>query len=175
MLGTFSFEPYFKSYPYFIVGSLEFLEIVFRSFIPFLQPACSVFPAAAVQHRRRRRGEPARPPLASRWRPRVAPELLHRPLLRAGAPLPCHAPRRAQSRPRGRHLAAAVASSLQRPPPSPSARTSTTKTPAPHPFVLSLAPHSDAPEHTAAPPATPASPVPPSTRHCSHPPPTLTP
>ena len=42
-------------------------------------------------------------------------------------PRPCHAPRRAQSRPRGRHLAAAVASSLQRPPPSPSALTSLTK------------------------------------------------
>ena len=50
MLGTFSFDPYFKSYRCFTVGSLEFLEIALRSFLP--PPACLLalfLPAAAVQ------------------------------------------------------------------------------------------------------------------------------
>ena len=34
MLGTFSFEPYFKSYRWFTDWSLEFLEIAFRSLSP---------------------------------------------------------------------------------------------------------------------------------------------
>ena len=58
-------------------------------------------------------------------------------------PRPCHAPRRAQSRPRGRHLAAAVASSLQRSPPSPRARMSITRTletHSPRSFACSLLP-----------------------------------
>ena len=40
MLGTFSFEPYFKSYLYFIVWSLEISEIAFRS----LSPSSSLLP-----------------------------------------------------------------------------------------------------------------------------------
>ena len=116
MLGTFSFEPYFKSYRWFIVGSLEFLEIAFRSLFPF--PCLSL----SALSRRRCRAPPARragsPPansnfaFASRWHPRVAPNLLHRPLPRAGAlsTLP-----RAPAEPSSRHLAVAVASLLQSP------------------------------------------------------------
>src|SRR6185312_15848843 len=79
----------------------------------------------------------SRPPPASRWHPRVAPNPLHRPLLRAGAPSLRHA---AQNRPRRRHLAAAVASPRQSPRPPSIARTSTTNTPAFHsacPFACS--------------------------------------
>ena len=99
------------------------------------------FLAAAVQSRRRRSGGPARPRSVSRWRPRIELLLLHRPWLRAGASSPCHA---AQGSPRGRHLAVAMASPLQRPPPSPSERSSTTKAPESYSvrsFALSSPPH----------------------------------
>ena len=140
MLGTFSFEPYFKSYRCFTVGSLEFLEIAKQPFLP--PPACLLalfLPAAAVQvagaveslpgHVLRRAGAHA-----SRCSSSTALGCALVP------PLQCHA---AQSRPRGRHLAAAVASSLQRRPPSPSARTSLTKTPeihSSHSFAFSSLP-----------------------------------
>ena len=52
MLGTFSFEPYFKSYLCFTVWSLEISEFVFGSFSPsssnfalFLPPLCRAPPA----------------------------------------------------------------------------------------------------------------------------------
>jgi len=82
-------------------------------------------PAAAVQSRRRRSGGPARPRSASRWRPRVELLLLHRPLSRAGAPLPCHAaqssppaatsPSRWRARCRGRRPLLACSRALQIP------------------------------------------------------------
>ena len=48
MLCTFSFEPYFKSYLYFIVWSLEISEISFKSFSPS-SSSSALFLAAAVQ------------------------------------------------------------------------------------------------------------------------------
>ena len=172
MLGTFSFEPYFKSYPCFTFRSLEISEIAKQPVFPFpCLPTCLL--TAAVQ-------SAARPPWRAASPRHLLPASFHASRLslpppsfpRAGASLAV--PRRPEP-PRGRHLAVAVARPRQRPPPSPSARTSTTKTPVPHsvrPFACSP---SDTPEHAAAPPATPASPVSPLTRHCSHPPPALTP
>ena len=98
MLGTFSFEPYFKSYRCFTVGSLEFLEIT-------LSPS----PTSLLCSRRR---PPTAPPPAS-WRvfpainsPRAGTHASRRSsstalLPRAGAPSLRHA---AQN-----HLAAATA------------------------------------------------------------------
>ena len=113
--------------------------------IPFLQLACllcfSAPVAAAVQYSAdARRGEPARPCSASRWRQRVALLLLHRFLLRAGASPAV--PRRPEQ-PAGRHLNATMERSLQSPPPSPSAHTSITITPetlSPHSFACSSLP-----------------------------------
>src|SRR6185295_2794654 len=65
MLGTFSFEPYFKSYPYFIFRSLEILEIAKQPVFPFpCLPTCLL--TAAVQ-------SAARPP----WRAASPCHLLH--------------------------------------------------------------------------------------------------
>ena len=92
MLGTFSFEIYFKSYPCFTFWSLEILEISKRPFSPSSSPSALSRRRVQCSAARRRRGEPARPLL-----------------LRAGAhascgssytafgfalepPRPCHAP-----------------------------------------------------------------------------------
>ena len=154
MLGTFSFEPYFKSYCYFTVRSLEILEIAFRS----LSPSSSLLPLFSA------------PPLCSA----VAGAVESQPgplLLRASAnasrcssstalclvlepPLQCHA---AQSSPpvatspspwpgqgRGHRPPLARARALQIPQLS-------------IPFALSLAPCSHTTERAAAPPRTLAS------------------
>ena len=106
MLGTFSFEPYFKSYPCFTFRSLEISEIAKQPVFPFpCLPTCLL--TAAVQ-------SAARPP----WRAASPRHLL---------PASFHAS--SLEPPRGRHLAVAVARPRQRPPPSPSARTSLTRTP----------------------------------------------
>ena len=147
MLGTFSFEIYFKSYPCFTFRSLEILEISKRPFSPSSSPSALSRRRVQCSAARRRRGEPARPLL-----------------LRAGAhasrgssstrwSLPGRAtrPRRAQSRPRGRHCDAAVESPLQSSPSFPIARTGTTKTPASYsspPFAFSVLPR----PRTAPPP-----------------------
>ena len=170
MLGTFSFEPYFKSYRYFTVGSLEFLEIAFRSFLP--PPACLLalfLPAAAVQvagaveslpgHVLRRAGAHA-----SRCSSSTALGCALEP------PLQCHA---AQSRRmvatspspwpgqgRGRRPPLARARALLKP-----------QSPIPH--VLLLSPHSHAPERAAATHRTPASLTPSLTRFTAASPPPL--
>ena len=126
MLGTFLFEPYFKSYRWFTNWSLEFLEIVFGSFFFHLQllpllscrRRCAALPAVE--------GRP-RPRSASRWLPRVA-LMLPTALLGLRWSLPA-SPRRPEL-PRGRHRNAAMESPLQRPPLSPLTRMSTTKAPA---------------------------------------------
>ena len=77
MLGTFLFEPYFKSYLCFIVWSLEFLEITDRS--TFLPPQATLSVSLLLTADRQRR-----PPVAlgrpqatswSPWHPRVTPGL----------------------------------------------------------------------------------------------------
>ena len=124
MLGTFSFEPYFKSYPCFTFGSLEISEIAKQPVFPFpCLPTCLL--TAAVQS--------AAHPLWRAASPRhLLPASFHASRLslpspsfpRAGASLAV--PRRPEP-PRGRHLTVAVARPRQRPPPSPSARTSLTR------------------------------------------------
>ena len=114
---------------------------------PFLPPPgpSPVFPGAAVQSLSpapwRARPAALRFALAPTRRPRAPP-----PPLASRCALPCRAtrPRRAQSRPRGRHRDAAVESPLQSSPPFPIARTGTTKTPASYsspPFAFSVLPH----------------------------------
>jgi hypothetical protein len=172
MLGTFSFEPYFKSYRWFTVGSLKFLEIAFGSLFPFLQLACLLLLPPPLCSAAARRGGPARPPPASRWHPRVAPNLLHRPLPRAGAlsTLP-----RAPAEPSSRHLAVAVASLLQSPPLSPRVRTSITSTPSFHSACSFTCSPLRRPRTPPPLRRTPVSPGPPSTRLTAAPPPALTP
>ena len=71
MLGTFSFEPYFKSYPCFTVRSLKFSDITTQS--TFLLPSlllCSS--AAGVSPRRPPLWVAPGPPLALHWPPHVA-------------------------------------------------------------------------------------------------------
>ena len=126
MLGTFSFEPYFKSYPCFTFRSLEISEIAKQPVFPFpCLPTC--FLSAAVQ-------STTRPPWRAASPRHLLPASFHASRLslplpsfpRAGASL---AVLRRPEPPRGRHLAVAVARPRQRPPPSPSARTSLTRTP----------------------------------------------
>ena len=143
MLGTFSFEPYFKSYCCFIVGSLGISEIANRSFLPPPAPS-SVFP-------RRRCAEPS----PAQWR--ASPPTFYFALVptRRAAPSPppfaialCpsllwHAPPPSAEPPRGRYLNAAVERPLQHPRASSLARTSTTSIPASYsspPFAFSLLP-----------------------------------
>src|SRR6185312_11410384 len=162
MLGTFSFEPYFKSYLCFTVWSLEISEISFRSFSPssssfalFSPPLCRAPPA--------RRGEPP---------PRATSCLLAHASLRSFPTALCHravpllalprapaepraaraaatSPPRWRARCRGRRSLLARARALQEPPRS-------------IPLILSLAPRSHTPEHTAAIHKTLASSTPPS-------------
>ena len=49
MLGTFSIEPWFKSYCLFTVWSLKFSEIANQPFFSFLQPSPLFFSAAAAE------------------------------------------------------------------------------------------------------------------------------
>ena len=143
MLGTFTYELWFKSYHCFTVGSLEFLEIANLSLFPS-PPPCSASRRRRHRQRRRRRllGFPGHY-FAVRWHPRVADDLLPLLLPRAGAPRPCHARRRVQKRPRRRHLAVAVESPLQWPPSPSSERPGSTNTPETNsyrPFSLSSLP-----------------------------------
>ena len=126
MLGTFSFEPYFKSYPCFTFRSLEISEIAKQPVFPFpCLPTCLL--TTAVQ-------SATRPPWRAASPRHLLPASFHASRLslplpsfpRAGASL---AVLRRPEPPRGRHLAVAVARPRQRPPPSPSARTSLTRNP----------------------------------------------
>ena len=121
---------------------------------PFLPPPAPspVFPGAAVQSLSpapwRARQAAFCFALAPTRRPRASP-----PPLPSRCASPCRAtrPRRAQSRPRGRHRDAAVESPLQSSPPFPITRTGTTKTPASYsspPFAFSVLPR----PRTAPPP-----------------------
>ena len=82
MLGTFSFAPYFKSYLYFIVWSLEILEILFWSLSPS-SSSLLCFPRRRCAERRPR-CLPPRSHLQLRcrltWHPRVALDLLPPPI-----------------------------------------------------------------------------------------------
>ena len=144
MLGTFSFEPYFKSYRWFTIGSLEFLEIASRSLFPFLQLACllllppPLFSAdLAVEgqpgHLLLRAGTHASLPTFSTAR---CLALVLSPLCHAPTPSPAAAtsPSWWRARCRDRRSLLARARALQVPQHS-------------IPPALSLAPHSDAPEH----------------------------
>ena len=126
MLGTFSFEPYFKSYPCFTFRSLEISEIAKQPVFPFpCLPTCLL--TAAVQ-------SAARPPWRAASPHHLLPASFHASRLslpppsfpRAGASL---AVPRSPEPPRDRHLTVTVARPRQRPPPSPSACTSLTRTP----------------------------------------------
>ena len=102
MLGTFSFELYFKSYRWFTEWSLEFLEILFGSFSP----------SSSSSALSRRRSGPAGGQLQFRRRPTRHP-------LTPGPTFPARwsslpSPRRPEPS-RGRHRDAAVASSPQSP------------------------------------------------------------
>ena len=105
MLGTFLFEPYFRSYFSFTVRSLEFSEITKKSSrLP--PPVCfSAFPVAAAVQRCRRSGPAGRPPPACAGRTRVAPDPSPPPFAFALS-LPYLATH--PDPPAGRHLAAAV-------------------------------------------------------------------
>ena len=88
MLGTFSFEPYIKSYHWFTFRSLEFSDIANR-------PPFSFLPAPLLPAPLNRAAPPAASPansdfaFASRWHPRVAPPPS---FLALEPPRPCHAP-----------------------------------------------------------------------------------
>ena len=174
MLGTFSYEPYFKSYRCFTVGSLDFLEIALRSFLP--PPACLLalfLPAAAVQvagaveslpgHVLRRAGAHA-----SRCSFSTALGCALEP------PLQCHA---AQSR---RMVATSPSPSpwpgqgRGRRPPLAHAR-ALLKPQSPIPHALLLSPRSHATERRRRHPQNPGELTPPRSRLTAAPPPALTP
>ena len=149
MLGTFSFELYFKSYCLFTFRSLEISEFAKQSIFFHLSTTPLLPAASAVRRPPAALGRP-RPRSASRWLPRVA-LMLPTALLGLRWSLPA-SPRRPEP-PRGRHRNAAVERPLQSPPPSPSACTSTIKAPASdssHPFALS-----SLPRHRTPPPLHP--------------------
>ena len=125
MLGTFSFEPYFKSYPCFTFMSLEISEIAKQPVFPFpCLPTCLL--TAAVQ-------SATRPPWRAASPRHLLPASFHASRLSLPPPsFPCAGaslavPHRPES-PRGRHLTVAVARPRQRLPPSPSTCTSLTRT-----------------------------------------------
>jgi len=112
MLGTFSFEPYFKSYCWFTDWSLEFLEIADRS---TLLPPHASLSASLFQRRRRVAAPPTaqagpRPPPARHGIHASRPDSTPPSFPRAGTSSPCHATPEA---PAGYHLAAAVDGPLQ--------------------------------------------------------------
>ena len=167
MLGTISFEPYFKSYRCFTVGSLEFLEIANQSRFFHLLPACLLYSSG----RRRCAAPPAalgRPEATScsRWPPmrraRAAAALL---------PLTLELPRSAThpEPPADRHLAAVMAGSLQHPRTPTRACTSTQSTTS---FYSTLSFTASSPLDSRTPPASPLPPqsrVSPWSHHPSHP------
>ena len=110
MLGTFSFDPYFKSYPCFTFRSLEISEIAKQSFFFHLRPTPLLALPSACRRAAHRSGPPPRATSCSRWLPRVVPKLPTALPLALEPLTPRHAtPTRFCSC----HLAAAVASTAQ--------------------------------------------------------------
>ena len=140
MLGTFSFEPYFKSYLYFTVWSLEISEIATQS--TFLLPSlllCSAPPAC--RRAAHRSGPPPQRHLLPASFHASRPSFLAALALALEASTPRHA---TPTSPCGRHRDAAVAGPLQHPRAISHARMSTTNTAESYsspPFAFSVLPH----------------------------------
>ena len=150
MLGTFSLEPYVKSYCLFTFGSLEILEIAKQSIFFHLRPTPLLALPPACRRAARRSGPPPRATSYSCWLPRVARKL---PTALCHRAVPLLALPRTPAEPSGRHLAVAVASSLQSPGPRFLSRSRTTSTPesfSPRSFAIS-----PLPEHRMPPPLHP--------------------
>ena len=172
MLGTFSFEPYFKSYLCFTVGSLEISEIAKQSIFFHLRPTPLPSLTAGKAALSRRSGPPPRAtscllastrrtdaphrPHSSRWRPpRFATPPRQAQTVTTSLP-----PWRARCSTPALDFSRAAA--LQIPQKA-------------SPLVLLPFPHSQSSEHTATIRQTPASLTPPSSRLSAAPQPVLTP
>ena len=172
MLGTFSFETYFKSYLCFTVWSLEISEIAKQSIFFHLRQTPLLALPPACRHAARRSGPPPRATSCSRWLPCVAQKL---PTALCHRAVPLLALPHATAEPSSRHLAVAVDSPGQSSPPSSSERPSTTHTPeidSIRSFALPLPSH----RKTPPPPRLNAGELtPPRSRLTAAPPPALTP
>ena len=154
MLGTLSFEPYFKSYPCFTFRSLEISEIAKQPVFPF--PCLPTYLLTATVQ------SAARPPWRAASPRHLLPASFHASRLslpppsfpRTGAYLAV--PRRSEPS-RGRHLTVAVASSMQCPGSHLARASAPGESPHSFPLVSSPASCPKPPEHHRPSSATPAS------------------